>query len=268
VARAGASRPARRKVYDSTGGVSIGGYGEWLFSDLQGRDDDVADALRTILYVGHRFDDAWLLNTELEFEHGTTEDASGTTSSEGSVSVEFAYLEHVVSDELAVRGGVLLVPMGLVNERHEPTTFPTARRSITESRILPTTWRELGLGVLGERDGVSWKLFVVNGLEGERFDEGGLRSGRQKGNRADFDDPAVVARVDVNVADGARPRGLVLLRQLQPGRLRVRPHDTDHRGPTPSIAAAPGSRAGSTRPRCSTTRTTSSRRPARRSATS
>ena len=189
--------PSASKVYSAEdGGVSIGGYGEWIFSDFQGRDDDRADALRTILYVGHRFSENWLLNTELEFEHGTTDDSSGTTSSEGSVSVEFAYIEHQVNDDLAVRGGVLLVPVGLVNELHEPTAFPTANRSVTESRILPTTWREAGLGVLGNSGPVSWKLYAVGGLEGSRFNEGGLRGGRQKGNRSDFDDIAIVLRAD------------------------------------------------------------------------
>ena len=104
------------------------------------------DALRTVLYVGNRFSDDWLLNTELEFEHGTTDASSGTTDGEGSVSVEFAYLEHLVNENHAVRGGLLLVPMGLVNELHEPTVFLGARRPEVERLILPTTWRENGLG--------------------------------------------------------------------------------------------------------------------------
>ena len=194
--------PSASKIYATDSGISLGGYGEWLYSDFQGRDDDSADALRTVLYVGNRFSDDWLLNTELEFEHGTTDASSGTSDSEGTVSVEFAYLEHLVNEDHAVRGGLLLVPMGLVNEKHEPTTFPTARRSVTESRILPTTWRELGLGALGTEGSLSWKLYIINGLEGEEFTDGGVRDGRQKGNRADFDDPAVVGRLDAEVAAG------------------------------------------------------------------
>ena len=189
--------PSASKVYGVAGGdISIGGYGEWIFTDFQGQDDDRADALRTIIYVGHRFSDTWLMNSEIEFEHGSTDDSSGTTSSEGSVSVEFAYIENQVRDDLAVRGGVLLIPVGLVNELHEPTTFPTANRSVTESRILPTTWREMGIGALGDAGPVSWKLYAVGGLEGSRFGAGGLRGGRQKANRTDFDDIAVVLRVD------------------------------------------------------------------------
>jgi hypothetical protein len=99
---------------------------------------------------------------------------------------------------------LLLVPMGLVNELHEPTTFITTERSETESRIIPSTWREGGIGVFGEAAGLSYRAYVVNGFDGvgggsseaSGFSASGLRGGRQKGSKAVAEDFALVGRVD------------------------------------------------------------------------
>lgn len=187
--------PGAGKVYRRASGVSLGGYGEFLFSQISGRTDQF-DALRAVLYAGYRFDDHWLVNTEIEIEHGTTEASSGTTTSEGSVSLEFGYVDHLISEGFSLRGGLLLVPSGLVNEQHEPTTFLTASRSQTESRILPTTWRELGAGAYGELGDIVYRVYATTYLDGEEFTASGLRSGRQKGNRVAADDFALLARLD------------------------------------------------------------------------
>lgn len=188
--------PAASKVYFSENGqVSIGGYGEFRFQGRAGK-TDVFDALRAVTYIGVRFDDKWVFNSELEFEHGTTSGSSGTTSSSGSTSAEFAYVEYEHSDDVSIRGGLLLVPVGLTNEMHEPTTFLPAARPQTESRIIPTTWREMGVGTIVDCGGMEYKVYVVNGLNGSKFDASGLRSGRQKGNRAAAEDFAIVLRGD------------------------------------------------------------------------
>jgi len=129
----------------ATGGgsspVSIGGYGEILFIENQGRTDR-ADALRVVMYFGYQFDERWNFSSELELEHASTD-------KNGEMAVEMAQLEYQLCDDLAVRGGLLLVPMGLLNERHEPTTFLPTQRPETERRIIPTTWREIGVGLRG-----------------------------------------------------------------------------------------------------------------------
>ena len=51
--------------------------------------------------------------------------------------------------ELNLRGGLMLIPMGIVNEYHEPTTFNGVERPSLDSKIVPTTWREMGIGVSG-----------------------------------------------------------------------------------------------------------------------
>ena len=188
--------PGGSKVYGAEENkVSIGGYGETLFQFRPG-ETDVFDALRTVVYVGYKFTEQWILNTEIEFEHGTTSTTSGTTSSGGSASAEFAYIDYLYTPNHAARIGLVLVPVGLVNEQHEPVNFLAARRSRTENNIIPTTWRELGIGVAGDTGDWAYRAYVLNGLNGVDFDDGGLRGGRQSGNRAAAEDLAFVARVD------------------------------------------------------------------------
>ena len=188
------------KVYATDHGVSLAGYGEVLFTQNSGR-TDVADALRTVLYVGYRFDAQWLFHSEIELEHGTTADASGTTSSTGEVSLEFGYLEYEACPNLSLRAGMVLMPVGLVNEQHEPTMFLPAQRAQTENRILPTTWRELGFEAVATFGDCEAKWFVGTGLDGEDFAASGYRAGRQKGNREAADDIATALRFDVRPCD-------------------------------------------------------------------
>ena len=176
--------------------LSFGGYGEFLAEEYNGRDDDRFDALRWVMYFGSRFSDRWIFNSEIEIEHGSTDAASATTSSNGSVSIEFAYIDHLLTDQIALRGGVVLTPMGFVNERHEPTTFLPAARPQTETRIIPSTWRAIGAGAYGQTGPFAWTAYAINGLAGGRFNASGLRGGRQKANRASSENVALVGRVD------------------------------------------------------------------------
>ncbi|MFT4842868.1 MAG: hypothetical protein ACI8UD_000825 [Planctomycetota bacterium] len=176
------------KVYDVTQGLSIGGYGEFLFQQRSGRLDQ-ADAQRAILYVGYKFDEKWVFNSEIEVEHGSTSNA-------GSVSLEFGYLEYLASDAFNLRGGMLLSPLGLINQLHEPTAFLPASRPQTENRIIPTTWREMGIGAYGDFGDFSYQSYLVTSLDGANFSSSGLRGGRQRGSKAEADDWSLLTRLD------------------------------------------------------------------------
>lgn len=200
--------PAASKVYGVGRGISLGGYAEGVYTsqigDADGNGRDQADFIRLVLYTGYKFSPKWLFNAEIEFEHATT---SGI-GDDGSVSVEFASLEYLHSPELSFRGGLLLVPMGFVNEIHEPPFFYGNSRPEAEQKIIPSTWRENGFGVfgnLGER--LSYRAYVMNGLDATQFSASGLRSGRQKGERARADDLAFVGRVDFDPCPGCRIGG-------------------------------------------------------------
>jgi hypothetical protein len=188
--------PAASRIYRTRRGLAVGGYGEFHLElkardKRDGKDFDTGDMLRYVQYVGYKFTDKLLINVELEFEHGTT---SGNWAGRGgSVSVEFASLEYLAHRMFNVRAGVLLVPMGFINELHEPAFFHGNLRPAVETRIIPTTWRELGVGVFGELfPGFTYKLYGLTGFDGLRFGEGGWRGGRQKGGRPIAEDFAVV----------------------------------------------------------------------------
>ena len=101
-----------------------------------------------------------------------------------------------------VRAGLLLMPMGLTNEFHEPNVYLGAKRSETETRLIPTTWRENGAGVLGSIGKFNYRAYVVSGLNANGFAADGLRGGRQRGSRARTTDPAFVGRLDFTPTPG------------------------------------------------------------------
>jgi cell division protein FtsB len=195
--------PAASKIYRTPSGLSIGGYGEALYQGYSStRDDgtpsgrtDELDFLRAIFYFGYKFNDRWLFNSEIEYEHASS-------GAEGEVSVEFAYIDHLYRPELNFRFGLVLVPMGFLNELHEPTVFLGARRPDVERVIIPSTWRENGVGVFGDVGPWSYRSYVINGFDGSGFSASGLRGGRQKGSKAAAEDFAWVGRLDYTGTPG------------------------------------------------------------------
>lgn len=191
-------------VYRKTQGVSIAGYGEMLYQNYADRNQAGAksnkksqlDFLRAILYAGYRFNDKFVFNSEIEFEHANT-------SRGGEVSVEFAYLDYMMHKNFTLRGGLLLVPMGITNEFHEPTSYLGARRSETETHIIPTTWRENGFGLLGSAGKFNYRAYLVAGLDASRFSAEGIRSGRQSGAKSVAEDMAIVGRLEYAWTPGA-----------------------------------------------------------------
>ena len=195
--------PAASSVYNVPGGISIGGYGEAnyqaLVDNAQGQ-PNTADLLRLVTYVGYKFNDNILFNSEIEVEHSNTEAMGGASGDDaGEVSVEFAYFDFLLEKELNVRAGSILIPMGFINEIHEPNYFYGVLRPDTERYIIPTTWNEMGAGFFGQGDAagkLEYRTYLVNGLRASRFEDSGIRDGRQSGNRALFEDVAWTGRLD------------------------------------------------------------------------
>jgi hypothetical protein len=189
--------PGASKVYGRERGVSIGGYAEANYRNFIGDSDaaDRADFLRLVAYLGYKFTDSIVFNTEIEFEHATTGD---TGNGSGEVSVEFATLDFLLRDWANIRAGLVLLPMGFVNELHEPPFYFGVNRPEVERRIIPSTWRENGVGIFGTAfaETLSYRAYVVNGFNARGYGPSGLRGGRQKGNRALAEDLAFVARAD------------------------------------------------------------------------
>ena len=187
---------AASKVYRAEPGVSFGGYGEMVYNNRDAAGADTADLLRAVLYTGYKFNDRILLNSELEVEHASTE-------SGGAVSMEFAYLDFLHKPGLNYRAGVVLIPMGLINEQHEPTAFFGVDRPAVERFIIPATWGEIGAGIFGDVKNVTYRAYLVTGLNAAKFDsEEGIREGRQAGAQAAAEDFAIVGRADWHPFEG------------------------------------------------------------------
>ncbi len=191
--------PAASKVYQVDQGLSIGAYGEANYQAIVGDKDcnyqngkgcNNADFERLVMYLGYKFTDSIIFNSEIEFEHSTT-------GRGGSVSVEFAALDFFIDPMANIRAGMLLIPMGFVNLIHEPPFFFGNNRPEVERRIIPSTWREIGVGLFGEIiPDLTYTTYVINGMNAEGFSPKGIRGGRQKGSQALAENLAFVGRLD------------------------------------------------------------------------
>ena len=193
--------PAASKVYRKAGGVSLGGYGEAMYQNFAKHAQDGAaaeqqdqlDLVRVVLYTGYKWSDKILFNSEIEYEHASTGEGDEVR---GEVSVEFGYLDFKASKQIGIRAGMLLLPLGLINELHEPPIFLGARRPEVEQAIIPTTWHEVGAGFFGETGPLQWRAYVVAGLHSTGFTAEGLEEGRQQGSQSLAEDLAFTARLD------------------------------------------------------------------------
>lgn len=177
--------------------TTIGGYGEvhYANSSAPGEPGRV-NLARFVLFVGHRFSDRITLRSELEVEDAKV--AGGEAG--GEVALEQAYLDFRISEPLTLRAGLLLLPIGILNEMHEPPTFNGVSRPAFSDVVIPSTWRDIGIGAVGSVPGIpglNYRAFVVNGLVAAGFDAGsGLRGGRQEGRDASFANPALAGRLE------------------------------------------------------------------------
>lgn len=183
-------------------GVSIGGYGELHYNNLSGEggasDKDEVDLHRFVLFFGKSFTDRLRFNAELEVEH-----ALAGEGKEGEVEVEQAYIEYDISDRTSARGGLFLVPVGILNETHEPPTFYGVERNPIEKNIIPSTWWVGGAGLTRKLgDSFTLDLAVHEGLKTTAGKNYAVRNGRQKTSEAQADDLAGTARLKWAAAPG------------------------------------------------------------------
>ncbi|RDY60961.1 hypothetical protein [Flagellimonas nanhaiensis] len=184
--------------------VTVGAYGEMLYNQPEGQNGEL-DVQRLVVLFGYRFDDRTQFVTEIEFEHVE------------EVFVEQAFVNYNAAPNFNVRGGLMLVPMGIINEFHEPTTFNGTERPALDNAIVPTTWRELGVGVTGRFNSISlgYQAYLFNGFKSTESDgEGGingklrgsngLRGGRQKGIQSTIDSPNLSTKLDYYGIPGLR----------------------------------------------------------------
>ena len=191
--------PAASKVYGIERGLSIAGYGEANFKNVvsdRGGAHDEFDFVRFVLYVGYKFNDWIIFNSETEFEHAST-------GKKGEVSIEFANLDFLLHPMANLRAGLVLVPMGFINEIHEPPFFHGNVRPQVEQQIIPSTWRSNGIGLFGEfLPGLQYRTYGITSLDAKKFRSSGIRGARQSGSQEFADDFSWVGRLDYTLLPG------------------------------------------------------------------
>ncbi len=175
--------------------LSFGGYGEYHANFIKDG-AKFADPHRFVFYLGYDFGSGIQLHSETEIEHGFVADDNG------EVSVEQLYADIALGDAHALSIGRMLAPLGIINKTHEPTTFNGVERPGTETYIIPSTWRQDGVGLhsaLGSE--WSYEVQLTSGLDGSGFDAtNGIRKGRL-GERPGLGNPALSGRVDWSPED-------------------------------------------------------------------
>jgi hypothetical protein len=179
--------------------LTWGGYGEIFYNQVEGANGKL-DVQRLVVLMGYQFSDQVSLLTEIEYEHVS------------EVFVEQFYLNYKLTDHFNVKGGLMLVPMGIQNEFHEPVYFNGVDRTGVDKNIIPTTWREIGVGISGKSNEMSlgYQAYIFNGFKSYDGTKGyiggssGLRGGRQKGASSTINKPNFSAKVDYYGVQGLK----------------------------------------------------------------
>ncbi|WP_319589742.1 hypothetical protein [uncultured Draconibacterium sp.] len=172
----------------------VGGYGEVHYNQPLSGDtynNGKLDVHRVVMLLGYNFNEKTQFISEIEYEHVK------------EVYVEQAFLQYKLNNAINFRGGLMLVPMGIINEYHEPTTFNGVERPLIDNTITPTTWREIGFGISGTilSASLKYQAYVMNGFNGydgsaKLSGAKGMRSGRQKGAESFVSSPNFAGKIE------------------------------------------------------------------------
>ncbi|MCW3788035.1 hypothetical protein [Plebeiibacterium sediminum] len=182
------------RLLKSDGNLTIGGYAEVHYNQPMGnnpKSNATLDVHRVVMLLGYKFNERTQFISEIEYEHVS------------EVYIEQAFLQYKLSKGINLRAGLLLAPMGLINEYHEPNTFNGVERPFIDAYIAPTTWREIGIGLSGTYlpANIRYQAYVMNGFNGydgaAKFSgKNGLRKGRQKGAESYMSSPNLALKLE------------------------------------------------------------------------
>ena len=191
------TRAAQAAAQDTEERTSIGGYGEVHYTNATGAGTPgEVNVSRFVVYLAHTFSERIAFRSELEVEDAKVEGGADG----GEVALEQLYLDYTLSPAATIRAGLVLPPIGIVNETHEPPTFNGVERPAFDHDVIPSTWRDIGVGVVGSipgSAGINYRVFLLNGLVASGFSaEEGIRGGRQEGKEASFANPSLTGRLE------------------------------------------------------------------------
>lgn len=179
-------------------GLVLGGYGEavtsrYFYSDQYTRYIEPEkfknsksrgefDLPHVTFMIGYNFGKGWRMNAELEYEHGGTGSAMEIENNEGGeieteleqggeVELEQFWIEKTFCPAANIRAGHIIVPVGGLNNHHEPDKFFTVYRPEEEASIMPSTWHQTGISFWGRTKHWRYEVLCVQGLQADKFDD-------------------------------------------------------------------------------------------------
>ena len=183
------------RIILSNSKITLGGYAQIDYNQALNNNgtnkNGKMDVHRMVFLTGYKFSDNLSFVTELELEHVK------------EVYVEQAFVNWRLNDYMNFRGGLMLVPMGIVNEYHEPVTYNGIERPNLDKYIIPSTWREMGAGFSGTiaELNLRYQAYIMNGFSS--FDgsakfsgKSALRGGRQKGAESTFSNLNYTSKIE------------------------------------------------------------------------
>jgi DtxR family transcriptional regulator, Mn-dependent transcriptional regulator len=183
------TEPARREPPRT----NLSGYMDFHFNNEEFTDARL-DFHRFVLLVTHSFSPRIRFVGELELEHAFVEGLEEG----GELELEQAYVDFLLDRSFNIRAGMMLMPIGIINERHEPPVYYGVERPFIDTVIIPTTWFEVGAGLHGEI-GRGWRYrgYVTAPLNAAEFSaDEGVREGRQRGSESNVGRPGVTGRLE------------------------------------------------------------------------
>ncbi len=182
---------------------TLGGYGELHYNvsktDGATESSKTLDFHRFIIFFSHAWTEKWSFKSELELEHNFV---SGSEES-GELELEQAYINYHHNDAFGFQVGIILPSAGFTNEYHEPPLFLSVERPDYAKYIIPTTWFGNGAAIYGRLDDFSYKMVVMEGLDGSEISATkGIRSARLKGYQANAQELLYNGRVNYNGING------------------------------------------------------------------
>ena len=162
--------------------VILSGYGEAKYVYDVNQKTAKINLTRNVLFVGYKFSNKITFFSEMEVEDAKL-DGGG-----GEIAMEQCVLKFDLNRNQYLLAGLFLPRIGLMNENHLPITFHGNDRPKVEKWVIPSTWRELGIGFYGSSlrmPGLNYSIALVNGLDGKSLTGGtGIRDGRFEGRDA------------------------------------------------------------------------------------
>lgn len=195
----------------AAGSTTLGGYGEINYNSRTITDTATADPnhrmdlRRFVIFLGHKYSEDLRFYSELELEH-----AVASSADQGEVEIEQAFIDYRLGDNVSLKTGLFLIPLGILNETHEPPTYYGVERNFVETWIIPTTWREGGLGLYGEvAQGLHFDIGLTTGFDAGKIDNPntGIASAHQELQLANVNDLSAYAALNYLGLPGLRLGG-------------------------------------------------------------